>query len=55
MHLITIGLDQRNAYQQSILTRKKIKEEHDVENDKSNMLIDANDDKHNALSCEDEK
>ena len=36
-------------------TKSKIKEEHDVENNKSKMLIDMNNNKHNVLSCEDEK
>ena len=35
--------------------KSKIKEEHDVENNKSNILIDMNNNKYNALSCEDEK
>ena len=35
--------------------KSKSKEEHDVENNKSNVLIDENNNKHEALACEDEK
>ena len=36
-------------------TKSKSREEHDVENNKTNVLIDKNNNEHEVLACEDEK
>ena len=36
-------------------TKSQIKEDHDLQNEKNDMLIDANNNEHKVLSCEDEK
>ena len=36
-------------------TKSKIRQEHDVDNDKSKMHVDANNNKFKALACDDER